>query len=128
MLYVRGLFVSTLCMVAANLAFFSISCGLSVEENGEGWSLRPFGDVDNLFETGYPESNVLGRHSGVVESVECHLSGGLPERLSRQRTDILTWLNLKQTTTYTYTKGFIKKLLRECIKKGVEQLNTISCK
>ena len=61
------------------LAFLSISGSLSAEEDGERGSLRSLGHVDNLLQSRYSESHVLGGHSGIVEGVEGHLSGGLTQ-------------------------------------------------
>ena len=49
-----------------------------------------FWDVDDLLEPGYTECYVFGRHTGEMESVECHLSGGLTNRLGGDGTHHLT--------------------------------------
>lgn len=67
---------------------------LTQQEDGERRSLGPLGDIDQLLETRHTQRDVLGRHTGVVESVERHLRGRLSQRLSGQSADHLTRVNL----------------------------------
>lgn len=68
---------------------------LTQQEDGERRSLGPLGDVDQLLQTRHTQRDVLGRHAGVVESVECHLRGGLSQRLSGQSAHHLSRVNLR---------------------------------
>ena len=77
-----------------NLAFLGIPGSLPTQEDGERRRLRPLRHIDDLFETGDTESDVLRGHSSVVERVEGHLCGWLTERLCRQCTHVLARLNL----------------------------------
>lgn len=54
---------------------------LAQQEHGEGRGLGPLGDVDQLLETRHAQSDVLGRHTSVVEGVQGHLGGGFSQRL-----------------------------------------------
>lgn len=67
---------------------------LTQQEDCERGSLGPLGDVDQLLQTRHAQCYVLGRHAGVVESVECHLRGRLSQRLSGQGAHHFTRVNL----------------------------------
>ena len=79
-----------------HLALLSIPGCLSSEEDGEGGRLGALGDVNDLLQTGNTEGDILRRHASVVEGVESHLRGWLPQRLSCQRSHHLTRLSLGQ--------------------------------
>ena len=66
---------------ASHLALLSVPCCLPPEEDGQRRSLGSLGDVDDLLQSRHTERHVLGGHAGVVERVECHLSGRLTQRL-----------------------------------------------
>lgn len=72
----------------------SVARRLAQQENGQRGSFGPLGDVDQLLQTRHTQRYVLGGHTGVVESVECHLCGRLSQRLSSQGADHFTRMGL----------------------------------
>lgn len=73
-----------------------VTCRLTQKENSQWRRLWPLRNVDQLLQTGHTECYVLGRHAGVVESVQGHLSGWLSQRLSSQSTHHLTGVSLEK--------------------------------
>ncbi len=63
------------------LGLLSISCGLTNQEHRERWGFGLLGDVDDLLQSGHAKGDVLGGHTGIMESVERHLGGWLSQRL-----------------------------------------------
>ena len=76
------------------LALLGVLGRWALEEDDERGRLGLLAHVDDLLETRHAERHVLGRHAGVMERVECHLSGGLAERLGGERADHLARLHL----------------------------------
>ena len=77
-----------------DLAKLRVPGRLSPQEDSEGGGLGPLGDIDNLLQTGDAKGDVLGRHTGIVESVERHLGSRFSQRLRRKGTHHLPWLGL----------------------------------
>ena len=78
-------------------SYFALLCilgSLSQQEDGEGRSLGSLGHVDDLLESRHPQGHVLGGHSSVVECVEGHQCGRLPQTLGSKSSHHLTWLYL----------------------------------
>jgi hypothetical protein len=71
-------------------ALLGVSGRGAVEEDGERGSPGLLGDVDDLLQSRHSECYVLGRHSGEMESVECHLSGRFSKTLRCQRANHLS--------------------------------------
>lgn len=96
------------CMLQAAqdiLASLSIPCCLAQEVDCQRWGLWLLGDIDNLFQTGYTEGDILGRHTSIVESVKGHLCGRLTKWLSSQGSHHFTRIYLKYSThIHSYTK------------------------
>lgn len=79
---------------------------LTQQEHGERGGFGPLGDVDQLLQTRHAQRDVFGRHAGVVESVQCHLGGGLSQRLSSQSTHHFTRVGLEEEEEETGTFCF----------------------
>ena len=79
----------------SHLCLLSILGCLTNQENSQRGCLGFLGDVDDLLEPGYSQGYVLGWHTSVMESVQCHLSGRLSQRLSSQGTHHLTRCHLQ---------------------------------
>ncbi|KAI6769816.1 hypothetical protein HG530_004445 [Fusarium avenaceum] len=61
-----------------------------VEVHSHTGSLDVLGQVKNFLETRHTKSNVLGRHTSEMESVQCHLGSGLTNGLGSQNTNHFT--------------------------------------
>jgi len=79
------------------LSLLSISGCRTSKENCKRRSFRLLADVDNLLKTRHTQCHVLGRHTGKMESVECHLRGRFSQWLSCQGSYHLTRTDLKHT-------------------------------
>lgn len=78
------------------LGSLCVTCCLTQQEDGERGGFGPLGDVDQLLQTRHAQCYVFGRHTGIVESVQCHLGGWLSQGLSSQSTNHFTWMGLEK--------------------------------
>lgn len=88
-------FYSYLLIYFFYLCLFSISCSLSNQVHSQRWCFWFLGDVDDFLQTGHTKGYVLGGHTSVMESVQCHLCGGFSQRLGGKGSHHFTRMSLQ---------------------------------